>query len=485
MTALVVGNNDYARDDAKLINAVNDANDISATLDSLGFSVIKLTDCKNEDLDRAMSSFEDGLNSNDVGLFYFAGHGLQIDGQNYITCIDSQLTDESAAKWTSHPINRLIEMMDRCSNKTNIIILDACRDNPYERGATRSLASTELAPMFAPKGTLIAFSTSPGEKALDGSGSNGAYTEALLKHIKKPDVTIEDIFKKVRNSLSVISNGKQTSWEHTSLTGDFYFNLSLGSSINKYSNLAIADELFSLDLNDECHKVINSLKTYNWYKQNPAVESINNNMIIGADNDSLFILGRNIYQAACGSSDSAISLITGFRSKLAGISLDKQLSILEGMLFEVFFNSKGEFRKNFKVTMFNEVFSLSVYPDLKPAFEFISEVLLQFNNHFYIIPGKQIDDATIEIVAEEGVMESIVIKEIYYCGDNILQGEDGWEQFMLSGTLHYDSMRYQSFLDKISKDMMIPESCLSIQSNIPINEDTHIKFPYKHTLKRS
>ncbi|MFW1586373.1 caspase family protein [Vibrio parahaemolyticus] len=232
MTALIVGNGDYQNGNTKLKNAVNDANDIAEVLEKLGFSTIKHVDCTIEELDRAISSFRDGLNSNDVGLFYFAGHGIQIDGENYITAINSSFIDESAVRYTSYPLNRLIETMDSCSNKTNLIILDACRDNPCESAWTRSASAKSLAPMFAPKGTLIAYSTSPGETASDGAGNNGAYTESLLKHITKPDIPIEDVFKKVRNTLSVITKGKQTSWEHTSLTGEYYFNLSLGNKIN-------------------------------------------------------------------------------------------------------------------------------------------------------------------------------------------------------------------------------------------------------------
>ena len=195
MIALVVGNGEYMNGATKLSNAVNDANDVASALEKLEFTVIKQIDCKIADLDRAISSFQDGLNSNDVGLFYFAGHGIQIDGENYMTAVDSSFVDESAVKYSSYPLNRLIQNMDSCSNKTNLIILDACRDNPCARGWERSASARSLAPMFAPKGTLIAYSTSPGETASDGVGNNGAYTESLLKHINKPDIAIESVFK--------------------------------------------------------------------------------------------------------------------------------------------------------------------------------------------------------------------------------------------------------------------------------------------------
>jgi hypothetical protein len=485
MIALVVGNGDYPSDSAKLSNAVNDANDISATLEELGFTVIKHTDCNNESLDRAISSFRDGLNSNDVGLFYFAGHGIQINGENYITAIDTAFTDEPSVKWTSYPLNRLIDVMDTCSNKTNIIVLDACRNNPYERAWNRSIQASYLAPMFAPKGTLIAYSTSPGEIASDGTGNNGAYTESLLKHIKKPDITIEDVFKKVRNTLSVTTQGGQTSWEHTSLTGDFYFNLSLGNRIDKYSKYAIADELFPLDGDDECHKIIERLKSHDWYTQNPVFKALTSSVMNSSNEDSLFVLGRNIYQAACGDSGSAVDFINLFRSRLTRVSLENQICILEGALFEIFFNSKGDIRDSFKVTMFNSIFDLDTYPDYKPAFDFIADLLLPFHNSFYHIPGKLIDDAAIELTVEQSEGGSLIIKAVHFDGESIMYGERGWEKWVTDGNITYDSMRYESFLDMISIEMMIPKKYISLQSTIDINEKSKFEFPYKHTLKRS
>lgn len=339
--------------------------------------------------------------------------------------------------------------------------------------------------MFAPKGTLIAYSTSPGETASDGLGENGAYTESLLKHINKPDITIEDVFKKVRNSLSVVTQGKQTSWEHTSLTGDFYFNLSLGNRIDKYSKFSISDELYVLDPNNVIHKVISKLKRHDWYSQNPAINSLRANTISNSNDDALFVLGRNIYQAACGDSGGAIDYLVNFKLKVNGSPIAKQICVLEGMLFEIFFNSKGDFRDSFKVTMFNKVFDLDVHPEYQPAFDFISELLLPFNNSFYIIPGKSIDDAAIELIVKQSKKGNIIVKEIYFDGENILYGEKGWEKYALDGELSFDSMRYETFLEKLSTEMMIPMKYISLESSVNVDENSKFKFPYRHTVKRS
>ena len=299
LTALVIGNAAYPG--AVLTNPVNDALDMTTALTALGFSTLKITDATCEEIDRVMSSFQDNLNSNDVGLFYFAGHGMQIAGENYITGINTKFTDETAAKYSSYPLNQLIDLMASSSNSTNLIILDACRNNPYVRAWNRDVSKSGLAPVFTPKGTLIAFSTSPGETAADGVGRrNGSYTESLLRHINTPDVPIEDVFKRTRNTLSVLTAGKQTSWEHTSLSGDFLFNISIGRHVTIYSAEALADSQFLAAKTNPARKVIAGLKSHDWYDQNPQIELLSAKWLSTCDVDTLFVLGRNIYQAAVG-----------------------------------------------------------------------------------------------------------------------------------------------------------------------------------------
>ncbi|HAT4062079.1 TPA: caspase family protein, partial [Citrobacter freundii] len=186
---------------------------------------------------------------------------------------------------------------------------------PYERAWDRGPAQKGLAPLFAPKGTIIAYATSPGEIAGDGKGRNGCYTEALLKHITTPDIPIEEMFKRVRNSLAVITKNKQTSWEHTSLAGDFFFNISLVTSIGKYEKESIVDQLFHIKPHDELHSVISKLKSHDWYTQTPAARGISSKEINSSDIDSAFIFGRNIYQASCGSAHGATEFIMNFRDR--------------------------------------------------------------------------------------------------------------------------------------------------------------------------
>ena len=169
LTALVIGNAAY-QDGGDLRNPVNDAEDIAAKLADCGFTVSKKTDCTYLQMDRALRDFKKALADSDVGLFFFAGHGMQIEGDNFLAAVDTDATGEVEAKHSSLPLNRIIEVMEKAENSSSIIILDACRNNPFERAWTRTARSRGLAPVYAPRGTLVAFATSPGQFASDGRG---------------------------------------------------------------------------------------------------------------------------------------------------------------------------------------------------------------------------------------------------------------------------------------------------------------------------
>ena len=477
LTALVVGISNYPNGGA-LQNPANDASDMAKALEDFGFSVISKIDCMVEDLDRAVESFKDNLNSNEVGQFYFAGHGMQIKGENYLNTTDTNFLDEISAKHSSFPLNQVIEVMDSCANRTNLIVLDACRNNPFVRAWNRGPEQRGLASVYTPRGTLIAFATSPGEVAGDGIGRNGSYTEALLRHINTPDIPVEDLFKRVRNTLSTITSGKQTSWEHTSLSGDFYFNISVGRSVTIYGPDAIADSQFFLKPSTSVKEAITGLKSSNWYTQNPALNKLTAADLAAADNDSLFVLGRNIYQAACGGAKAAISYIRDFHNEVAEVPAEKYRSILDGMLFEVFFNSKGELRKGFKVSRFNDLFELRNIPEFAPSFEFVAEVLLTHQNRFYVIPGKQ-RSVSVDVVAEQSESGESLVTGVFFEGINVLRktGSNVVEN------LGAYPVRYEKLVQTISNEMVIPLAQLTVNVNFD-PKSTKILFPYGSTLEK-
>ncbi len=221
--ALLIGNSDY-KFGGKLLNPVNDIRSMDKALRRLGFEVLIYENCGQRDMKKAMDTFGQKLNGFEVGLFFYAGHGIQVDGRNYLVPIDAQLKNKTDVDYDCVPTGRLMGKMEESKNKTNIIILDACRDNPFERSWSRTTKGSGLAFMNAPSGTLIAYATSPGKTASDGSGSgNGLYTSALLKHIHTPNITALQLFQRVRKEVMNKSNNEQTPWESTSLSGDFYF----------------------------------------------------------------------------------------------------------------------------------------------------------------------------------------------------------------------------------------------------------------------
>jgi len=221
--ALVIGNGTYNA--SILANPENDARAIADVLQKLGFSVFKYENLDQSSMKRVIDEFGDKLKNNDVGLFYYAGHGIQAKGYNYLIPVDAHLKTEEEVDYDCVRADRVLSLMESSGTKINIIILDACRNNPFERSWTRSAAGMGLAFMNAPKGTLIAYATAPGSTASDGSANNGLYTSAILQSILIPNITIIEMFQNVRNIVAGKSDNEQIPWESTSMTGDFYFNL--------------------------------------------------------------------------------------------------------------------------------------------------------------------------------------------------------------------------------------------------------------------
>lgn len=218
--ALIIGNAAY--DKNPLENPVNDARAMAEALGKLGFKVRKLENANLRQMEDAVRAFGDDLAQGGAGLFFYAGHGMQVKGSNYLIPIGELPRDEDDVPYKAFNADMLLDRMETAGNPINIVILDACRDNPFVKRKTRSTAGG-LAQMNAGKGTLIAFATAPGKTASDGSGNNGLYTEHFLRTVKQPGLKVEDVFKRVRAGVEKESVGAQVPWENTSLTGDFYF----------------------------------------------------------------------------------------------------------------------------------------------------------------------------------------------------------------------------------------------------------------------
>ena len=249
--ALVIGNSDY--DYAGLLrNPINDAQAISGTLEELGFKVRTVIDADKRGMEQAIRSFGKQLRDRKgVGLFYYAGHGMQLNGENYLLPVNINPDTEDDVLYDGVPLGKLLAQMKSAGNGINVVILDACRNNPF----ARSFRSTSrgLAQVVAPTGSFISYATAPGQIAADGSGENGLYTSKLLKHMVTPGVKLEDVFKRVRVDVQRESNSQQVPWDASSVTGDFYFVTGIAAApdpnqinladLQKRANVEQADRL--------------------------------------------------------------------------------------------------------------------------------------------------------------------------------------------------------------------------------------------------
>jgi hypothetical protein len=454
MAALVIGNSDYP-DGNELRNPVNDAADLGAKLKRYGFSVTIALDCTHKEMDRHLKTFRTLLETHEVALFFFAGHGVQIEGVNYLLAVDTDVETENDAKHSSLSLDKVVDAMANSTASTRIIILDACRTNPWERKWHRSPGVRGLASVYAPKGTIIGFATSPGEVAHDGAGRNGTYTAGLLEHIDAPDCSIEMMFKRVRNTVAAASKGKQTSWEHTSLSGEFYFNLSLGNLIDEYDGTALADRLFVIDPSKKSHQIIAGLKTYTWDDQNRALAHLDKDSVTKMAKNSLFVLGRNIYQAACGTAHRAMEFLRRFMNATSGYPEDKRKAILDGMLFEIFFEKDGKLRERVNDRFFDEVFELQQYDELKTSFDFIADALTATGGDFYAVPGK--GHALAVTISSKKTKDGIVVDAIYIGGVNVLQIEDQWSGFEVRNAVITPDLQ-----DRLRGQLYLPARLLKI-----------------------
>ncbi|WP_320172377.1 caspase family protein [Maridesulfovibrio sp.] len=217
--ALVIGNSAYR--DAPLKNPVNDAKDVGKALLRLGFNVILVKNARLRDMENAMDRFYASLQKGGVGLFYYAGHGMQVGGRNYLIPVDATVRSESDVRYECLDAGRILGKMEDAGNALNIVILDACRNNPFAR-SFRS-GQRGLARMDAPTGSIVAYSTAPGSVAADGSGRNGVYTKYLLQYLMQPGLDISDVFFYTRKGVVQETGGGQVPWESSSLVDRFYF----------------------------------------------------------------------------------------------------------------------------------------------------------------------------------------------------------------------------------------------------------------------
>ncbi len=220
--ALVIGNASYA--ESPLKNPANDARAMGERLKELGFEVMALENATRSQMGRAVIEFGKKLGPSVTALFFYAGHGIQARGRNYLIPVDAALGAEGDLRFQAVEVTALLEEIEQSQSRVGFVILDACRNNPFERRLRGAGTGGGLAAIDAARGLMIAYATAPGSVALDGDEGNGTYTAALLRALAEPGLTAEQVFKRVRVEVSDRTKNQQMPWESSSLTGEFVFN---------------------------------------------------------------------------------------------------------------------------------------------------------------------------------------------------------------------------------------------------------------------
>jgi len=234
--ALVIGNASYLT--GPLNNTVNDARAMAIVLESSGFDVLLHENVTNQnEMKRAVREFGMKLKTGGTALFYYSGHGMQVKGFNYLIPTQAVMNIEQEIEYEALDMGFVLAYMESAKSAVNIVILDACRNNPF----ARSFRDTKqgLSSMVAPTGTMVAYSTAPGSIASDGEEEFGLYTKALLSHMQRPGLKVEDVFKSVRADVLEKSHGQQTPWESSSLVGDFYFHRGDGTEVTTQMDIPV------------------------------------------------------------------------------------------------------------------------------------------------------------------------------------------------------------------------------------------------------
>jgi TonB family protein len=251
--ALVMGNSAYKT--APLKNPTNDAKDMAAKLKGMGFTVVERSNLTSKQIGSTLREFRSKLSPGSVALVYYAGHGLQIKGENYFPTVDAEIAGEEDVPNQSLAMRQIMDVLEDAKTRLNLVFLDACRNNPYQRSFRSS--SDGLSKVVAPSGTLISFATRPGSVAADGTGRNGLYTGALLEAMDSRSDQIEQVLKRVVARVRAGSKNQQEPWMEGSIDGEFCF----GNCLVTEAQTAMSDDRALWDSVKDSRNV-NDLKAY-------------------------------------------------------------------------------------------------------------------------------------------------------------------------------------------------------------------------------
>lgn len=490
--ALLIGINDY-QNIRKLETPLNDIGEMKNVFEQLGITVTEKLDISKQTFDLAFPDFLSSINEEDAIIFYFAGHGGQYYGKNYLLPKDVNNSTPDHLIQSAIKLDDVIEGFERSNVGIKIIILDACR-SPLHAINKRGEEEIGFTSFEAPFGTFIAFSTSPKKGADDVYADTGhsPFAYSLLHHIKEKDVPIESLFKKTRNTLYSITERKQLSWEHSCLLGDFYFSRSqiTGEYLSDYSSEALQDELYNYNLNETpVQQLIWKLRTHSAKPQQNAINSISSTDFSNVSKDELFILGRNMYQSLTAGITGVIIYFKKIKANLDYFEKEVAFHILNGILYEIYFNKKNELRNSFKLTttdyynntveIANQVFSLFLYPEYEKSAYFIMDKLNQNNTRFFYDHVKR-PIMELKLYFSKLSNSKTYIEKIEYEGINILKNRR--PNFDPESLSCYAEKPIEQLKKEITEMLVAPKDKIIFKEINLLSGTEHALFDYEFAI---
>lgn len=462
---------DNAGNFTKLDNAINDAIAIEEVFRSFDYETILYKDISVAEFIDLLAKLEKELKNYDAFIFFYAGHGIEVDGENYLTLKETSQDPDTKAYYNREAIklSEILELEKTNLGITKIIIVDACRDNP--RGV-RGVQAQEFAPIATPRGTLIAFSTTSGEKAADGGFiKNSAYTGTLVQHLKSnTSIQAESLFKKVRQSVYSLTQGKKVTWEHTSLINEFFFQKPLPIEVDfGYPNMYINDSAY--DYSDhQIQEIIILFQTGNWYKQEEALNRFLDIPILHLSSNEKFIVGRWILRAYSNGTFKAQHLlkdnVVGFLNLYRERNGNNHL--LNGMLIELYFNNIGQFRcASDNIETSRVLLDLRTNKLYDSSFKYLNTVLAANSGKLFYFPISSENNAPVifDIVAHEE--ENWLVGKQQLISSISIRANDITDKIIATiGTSIGSKDQFLTMLTSFN----IPSNLIEINSNIPLQQ---------------
>lgn len=480
--AICVGNDAYSDGYSPLKCAVADASAMNDKLKSLGFESKLYVNVKTTEVGQVLNAIENAAKDNEVLLFYYAGHGEEVDGQNLLIPLELSATLDNAQKrHESLKISEIIDTLEKGICRTKILIMDACRSNATSRGGT----VVGFAPVFAPVGTLIAFSTSPSQIAIERDG-HGVYTAALLSQIDMPRIPIENMFKHVREIVHADTSGRQIPWEHTSLMGNFYFNEDRMDSALNYSDMAFVCGPTDIS-NASIRSLLTGLDSRVFVENNNAITRISQLGFSDVSVTNLFVLGRFVFRAAVNGSFNAQGFIDGYDNN-ASIPLEAKSHILNGMAYETYYDENTlRYNMDGHEGIGRKIIALLEKEQYQKSKNFIVEKLMRESGRTIYLPGSE-ERFEFAIECDESVnyvfgngKNKYVVEKVKLHGENVLfdpSTEDGELCFEL-----VDVCTKADLIRKLSNALFTFPDLVRITFNVSLEDNELIEVPRGFALR--